>query len=128
MPEPGKAKLGEAEKINVTITSSGSGYSPSPVNSSVDNDGEVYFICSQACWIWTIVNDTLTDAFEDETNNYIPCAPGSNGGFTPADEDETITIVPLAVNSNPPNPLNPKDSVKGTIKVGSGTPGTGRRK
>jgi hypothetical protein len=128
MPEPGKAKLGTPEKIDITITSSGSGYSPVPVSSSVANDGEVYFICNQACWIWTIVDNALTNAFEDQTDDYVACAAGNNGGFTPTDEDETITIVPLAVNSNPPDPLNLPDTVRGTIKVGSGIPETGNRK
>jgi|ERR1700728_378327 len=128
MAEAAPSRLGAPSTIDIQITFSSNSYAPVPQSSSVANDGSVYFVCSKACWVWTIVDDELTDAFDSEQNNYVACAPGNNGPFTPAASDETITIVPLAVNSNPPTPDSPKDNVRGTIKVTSGIAGKEHRK
>jgi hypothetical protein len=118
MPEPAPAKFGGASSINVSITFANSDYGVTPQASSVENDGQVYFISARACWLWTEINGTLTDAFEGETGNYLPCNAGNNGPYTPAEDDVVITIIPTAPNSNPPS-SNPAGAVKGTITVGS---------
>jgi hypothetical protein len=128
MAEPAPSKVGTPSSISIQITFSSNSYAPVPQSSSVENGGSVYFVCSKACWVWTIVDDELTDAFDSEENNYVACAPGNNGPFTPAISDDTITIVPLAVNSNPPNPDNITESVRGTIKVTTGMTGKEHRK
>jgi hypothetical protein len=119
MPEPARAKA--AQNLSIEITYGADGYSPVPDDGSVADNGSVYFICTQACWVWTLIGDELTDAFVGETNNHISCAAGNNGPFTPAVQNETITIAPLAVNSNPPSEKKITDNLTGTIKVGSGT-------
>jgi hypothetical protein len=120
MPEPARAKSDAAQSISIDITYGGSGYSPVPDEATVANDGSVYFICSRACWVWTMVDDVLTNAFKGETKDYLPCAAGNNGPFTPAVLDAAITIIPLAVNSNPPSENRIPDNLTGTIHVGSG--------
>jgi hypothetical protein len=103
MSQPAKARFGQPPATDpITISPPGSRYSPNPVNSSVANDGEVSFICGGACWIWTFVNQTPTNVFGGESNQYVPCIAGNNGPFAPAIQDTTITFVPLKVNSNPP--------------------------
>jgi hypothetical protein len=119
MAEPAPARLGAPATVTVEITFSASGYSPVPQNSSVANNGTVSFICTQACWIWTIVGGVLTNAFVGEHGDYLACAPGNNGPYTPEVQNTTITIVPLGVNSNPPTP-SPAANVRGTIMVTSG--------
>lgn len=116
MAKPAPA-FGAPTTTNIQITFTAGSYAPLPVNSTVADNGEVYFICTQACWIWTLVNGALTNAFNGQNSNHLVCAAGNNGPYTPAVQDTTITIAPLAVNSQPPSPspLN----VRGTIKVGS---------
>jgi hypothetical protein len=123
MPEPAPARFVPPATDSIEIIFSAGGYSPVPVDSSVADNGAVHFICGQACWIWTIVNGALTNAFDGESNDYVPCGPGNNGPYTPAVQDTTITIVPLSVNSVPPLVGNPRETVRGTIKVGSGSSG-----
>jgi hypothetical protein len=119
MSQPAKARLGQPPAQDpITISPAGTGYSPDPVNSSVANDGEVSFISSGACWIWTFVNQTLVNVFAGEQNHYVPCIPGNNGPFTLAVQDATITFVPSAVNSNPPPfPIEDSITVDDTIAV-----------
>jgi len=116
MAKPAPA-FGAPSTASIQITFSAGSYAPLPVNSEVANNGQVSFICTQACWIWTFVNGALTNAFVGQTSNHLVCAPGNNGPYTPSVQNTTITIAPLAVNSQPPSPspLN----VRGTIKVGS---------
>ncbi len=128
MPEAAPARFGAPGTITVEITVSQGSYAPVPLSSSVLNDGTVYFACQQACWIWTIAGGALTNAFNGETNDHLACGPGNNGPYTPAVQNTTITIVPLAVNSNPPPPLSPKESVRGTIMVTSGEPEKEKRR
>jgi hypothetical protein len=116
MAKPAPA-FGAPATNSVQITFTAGSYAPLPVNSEVANNGQVYFICTQACWIWTFVNGALTNAFVGETGDHLACVPGNNGPYTPSVQNTTITIAPLPVNSQPPSPT--PLSVRGTIKVGS---------
>lgn len=116
MPQPAPA-FGAPASISIQITFTAGSYAPLPVSSEVANNGQVTFICTQACWIWTIVSGGLTNAFVGETSNHLVCSPGNNGPYTPVVQNSTITIAPLAVNSQPPPPT--AQNVRGTIKVGS---------
>jgi hypothetical protein len=118
MAEPAPKKAAAPSTDTISITYSNSQYGINPVDSSVANDGSVYFVCAQACWIYTQVDGEYVNAFEGETNDYIPCNGGSNGPFTPAYEDTVIDIYPVDPNAGPPV-RKPIDIVKGSISVGS---------
>jgi|ERR1700683_1559826 len=118
MAEPKKALETPPARTVITITFSSGSWAPAPTSSSVQPNGTVQFNCSQACWIWTEVNNVLTNAFVNQQNDYLSCQPGSNS-FTPSVSDgTTITIIPLAVNSNPPS-AQITENVRGTVKVSS---------
>lgn len=119
MAEAAPAKFGAPQTDTIQITFAANQYGVVPVTSSVANNGQVSFVCTRACWIWTIVSGALANAFVGETNHYLVCAPGNNGPFTPAVSNTTITVVPLPVNSNPPPPQDAKDVLRGTITVSS---------
>jgi hypothetical protein len=121
MAEPGTAKAGPETANDVTILwTSGSGYSPIPATLTVPVGGTVTFISNYACWVWTMVNNVLVNAFQGQTNDYLNCStPGSNTFTTTEPANTVITIIPLAVNSNPPTPLK-TENLRGTIRVGSG--------
>lgn len=118
MAEPKRALETPPTHDPITITNGASGWGPTPVSSSVQPNGTVQFTCAQSCWIWTMVNNALTNAFNGEQNNHVVCQPGPNNNFTPSVADgTTITIIPLAVNSNPPSLI--EANVRGTIRISS---------
>jgi hypothetical protein len=121
MAEPGKAKTGPETGADVTILwTSGSGYSPIPATLTIPVGGTLTVISNYACWVWTMVNNVLVNAFQGETNHYLDCStPGSNAFTTTEPVNTVITIIPLAVNSNPPS-SSPVESLRGTVRVGSG--------
>jgi hypothetical protein len=121
MAEPGKAKNEPETNGTVTILwTSGGGYSPTPPSQTVSAGGTVTFITNYACWVWTMVNNVLVNAFVGETNYYLDCSKVGSHAFTVNEPANTvITIIPLAVNSNPPE-ANPTESLRGTITIGSG--------
>jgi hypothetical protein len=122
MAEPATAKTGTPATDTVEILwTSGSGYSPDPQASNIPAGGTLTIISNYACWVWTIVGDALVNAFENETGHYLDCSKTGSNVFTTIEAAGTvITIVPLAVNSNPPPTSVPIDSLRGTVKVGSG--------
>jgi hypothetical protein len=125
MAEPAPARSRAASSTPITITV---GSAPVPLNSNIPSSNTVEFICNQACWIWTWVGVTPTNAFSGETNYYVNCPnAGANGPFSFAvGVNTTITIeatIPGAPAPPPPTQATAKDAatgVKGTIKVTSG--------
>jgi hypothetical protein len=84
----------------------------------VQPGGTVQFIPNQTSWVWTMVNNTLTNVFQGETNDYVQVVPGQQNQFTvTVANGTTITIIPLGVNSNPPS--NIANNLRGSIKVSS---------
>ena len=121
MAEPGKAKEAAAtDPINITWNQT-NGYGFNPPNSNVDNTGTVQFIAPKACWVWTSVGSHFVYAFNGQQADYVLCGVGGNNNFTPAPayQDTMVSIAATNVGAPPPNLVDPTDSVKGTIKVGS---------
>jgi hypothetical protein len=121
MAEPAKAKTEPTTNGSVTILwTSGGGYSPVPPSQTISVGGTLTVLSNYACWVWTMVNDVLVNAFEGETNHYLDCSKVGGNSFTTTEPANTvITIIPLAVNSTPPSAA-PVDSLRGTVSVGSG--------
>jgi hypothetical protein len=125
MAEPAPARRETATTDVITVTwSQTSGYGISPQDS--DADGTVQVLCGRACWIWTWVNGVLVNAFNGETNYYLPCSVGGNNLFTSSESVGTIiTVEATDPNSNPPPPSTKPSAeavvtgVKGTIKITS---------
>ncbi len=126
MAEGATVKVAVTDTDPVTVTYIGGAWGVVPAASSVASSGEVYFVCGIACWIWTMVNNVLVNAFVGETNNYLVCAPGQSPAYSvaPAYANSTITVIPEPPNSNPPTAQLAAAqlhvaSVRGTIKVSS---------
>jgi hypothetical protein len=99
-----------------------SGYGFIPTNTVLPGFGPVQFIASQACWVWTFVNNALANVFTAEQSDHVQCAVGPANSFTVMTQyaNATITIVGTALNAAPPqSPSRITDTLKGTIKVGS---------
>jgi hypothetical protein len=120
--EPKQAKHAEtASAITITFNPS-SGYGFNPTNTILPGFGPVQFIASQACWVWTFVNNALVNAFISEQSDHVQCAAGANNNFTVMSQyaNTVITIVGTALNAAPPPPpVNITETLKGTIHVGS---------
>lgn len=124
MAQPAPAHKGEAASVNININYViGSGYVPSPLNAAVDNNGQVYFICQQKCWVYTLYGTTPANVFVGETGDHIELNAGTSKAYTPIDKDRTITYYGLDPGANRPQ-ADPA-VVRGTIKVGSGGQGGG---
>ena len=120
MAEPKKA-LSTPPMVNpVTISNTQGSWAPIPQNSSVQPNGTVQFTSNPTSWVWTMVNNALTPAFQGQTNNYVQCNAGPSTNVTPlaSMNNQTITIIPLPTHSNPPQP-DIKNNVRGTIRVSS---------
>jgi hypothetical protein len=125
MAEPRKAKEAAAtDPINITWNQT-NGYGFNPPNSGVDNIGTVQFIAPKACWVWTYEGTNFVYAFNGQQADYVLCGVGGNNNFNPAAAyyDTTVSIISTNVGAPPPNLGNPRDSVKGTIKIGSALSG-----
>lgn len=121
MAEAASVRLAAPSTDPVTVTFIKSSYGVTPPTSSVSADGEVYFICAKACWVWTFVGGKAANAFNSQ-GDYVPCPAGQSGPYTVAApyHDSTIEVVPTEVNSSSPPPSSRTAmSLKGTITVSS---------
>jgi hypothetical protein len=121
MAEPGRAKTdGFPTTDPVTINhDQTSGYSFTPPTSQVAYNGTVQFVTSRSCWVWTWVGTTPTNVFEGQTGYYVNCPAGGQNDFVANVPSITITMLATDPNSPQPPPPSLKDSVKGSITVGS---------
>jgi hypothetical protein len=127
MAEPAPARRETATAVPITVTwSQSNGYGVNPINSNLPASDPVQFICARACWIWTWVNGVLVNAFNGETNYYLPCSAGGNNLFTSSESVGTIiTFEATDPDSTPPPPSTKPSAeavvtgVKGTIKITS---------
>jgi hypothetical protein len=115
MAEPAPATVGK-----VTIVKAAGSYNVTPPTQTIACAEAVYFTSNPTCWAWTFVGTTAVNAFQNETNYYIPCPAGTGPAQYAASQycGQTITVVPTDVGAPQPPP-NVIESVRGTIKVSS---------